>query len=36
MDFERDVLSYENGVPVFNCARMIEKPAGRPYHLVEV
>lgn len=25
-----------NGVPVFNCALMIEKPAGRPYHLIEV
>lgn len=25
-----------NGVPVYNCARMIEKPGGRPYFIFEV
>ncbi len=25
-----------NGIPVFNCARHIEKPNGRPYHIIEI
>ena len=25
-----------NGVPVYNCARMIDKPGGRPYFMLEV
>ena len=25
-----------NGVPVYNCARMIEKPGGKPYFILEV
>ena len=26
----------EKGIPVYNCARSVAKPSGRPYALIEI
>jgi hypothetical protein len=26
----------DKGIPVYNCARSVEKPSGRPYALIEI